>query len=204
MHRRHFLLALATLLISPRAFSDMILHGSSAEDGQRNRRAWLNVTTKLTGLRLAKPNEQIQFVVFFDPNCPACADFWQWFSQHSPRQYSSLWIPVAYMNVLSTAKSIALLRAIDPYAAMAQNYKDFNRQLRQGHIVPAENISLKETAAVQRNTRYWNEQMFGMTPLVLYRKNDGTYWQQLGFYAPTMETVFANLAPANLTTYSAK
>jgi protein-disulfide isomerase len=131
MHRRHFLLALTALFISPSAFAEKILHGSSAEDGQRDRQAWLNVTTKLKGLRLAKPNDQIQFVVFFDPNCPACADFWQWFNQQTPRELASLWIPVAYMNQLSTAKSVALLRTTDPYAAMAQNYKDFNRQLRQ-------------------------------------------------------------------------
>ena len=55
--------------------------------------------------------------VFFDPQCPHCAELWQ-AAKPLKSQARFVWIPVGVMNEASTAQGAALLAAPDPVAAM--------------------------------------------------------------------------------------
>ena len=183
-----------------------ILRGPSAKmHAQRDRAVWL-AAQRLAGVRLAQPGDQIQVIFFIDLNCPACAELWKWFDTPERRRWATQWIPVAYMNKSSEGRAIALLRASDPYAALAKNYgSGFNRKARQGALAEASSPALQEQTAIQRSTRIWRGALFGTTPLTLYRNNDSTYWQLLGLFPePEMSGYFTKLAPSRLEAYQAE
>lgn len=201
MNRRHFLLSIATLLATQNAVGDEILKGNSAKSGERDRAVWLTAN-KLKGLRLAKQAEQIQIIFFVDPNCPACAALWQWFDTQPPRNIASLWVPVSYMSKSSATRSVALLREENAYAALVKNYANFDRANRLGGIAPAEEVALQEQSNIRRNTYYWAQQLFGATPLMLYRTNGGKYMQVIGLLPETeRNNMLQELAPMALDDY---
>jgi hypothetical protein len=207
LNRRRFLstiLPALTLLTAP-ALRAEILHGQNAKmHGQRDRALWL-AAQQLKGVRLAKPGDQIQVVFFIDLNCPACANLWRWFNTPGRRQWATLWIPVAYMNKTSIGRAAALLRAPDPYAALAQNFgPGFDQDRRIGALPEGDELTLDERLTIRANTAFWNG-IFPSTPLTLYRTADGKYWQLLGFFPePKMSAYFAQLAPARLDAYPVK
>lgn len=208
LNRRLFLRALLpalTLLAAP-ALRAEILKGPSAKmHGQRDRAVW-QAANRLTGVTLAKPGDQIQVVFFVDLNCPACAELWRWFNTPERRKWATRWVPVAYMNSTSRDRAIALLRAADPYVALAQNYgSGFEFDARIGALPVAASSSLKEQSALRANTRFWHGALFGTTPLSIYRNNDGTYWQLLGLFADEeMNRYFSSLGKAMLEPYSTR
>ncbi len=205
MTRRQFLATTAMALVSP-ALRAEILRGPSAKmHAQRDRAVWL-AAQRLAGVRLAAPGDLIQAIFFIDLNCPACAELWKWFDTPERRRWATLWIPVAYMNRSSEGRAIALLRASDPYAALAKNYgSGFDYKARQGALAEASSPALQEQTAIQRSTRIWRGALFGTTPLTLYRNNDSTYWQLLGLFPETeMSGYFTKLAPSRLEAYQAE
>lgn len=200
MNRRHFLVSSLALLPAMPVWAEM-LKGRTPLTGQREQSVWLTAL-KLGGLRLAKPDDQIQIIFFIDPNCPACAKLWTWFDTSPRRNLASLWIPVAYMRETSEARAIALLRAPDPYAALAQNFRTFDHATWQGAIPPAGDATLVEQSSIRRNTRFWDQALFGATPLILYRAKEGGIWQYVGLpEAPEMEMLLTRIAPARLEVY---
>lgn len=206
MNRRHFLSTIlpALSLVAASSLRAEILRGPSAKmHGQRDRAAW-NAAQRLRGVRLAKPDEQIQVIFFVDLNCPACANLWRWFDTPERRRWATLWIPIAYMNKTSAGRAAALLRAADPYAALAQNYgAGFDHDARIGVLPEAITPALQEQSSIRNNTRHWKNALFALTPLMLYRNADGTYWQLLGLLPePGMSGYFSKLAPARLATFT--
>lgn len=200
--RRQFFATAALALLSPALRAEILTGQSAKMHGQRDRALWL-ATQRLKGVRLAKPGDQIQAVFFIDLNCPACAELWKWFDTPERCQWATLWIPVAYMNKTSVGRAAALLRAPDPYAALAQNFgPGFDQRRRIGALVEADAPTLDERSAIRANTQFWND-IFPSTPLILYRNADGTYWQLLGLFPePKMSGYFTQLAPARLSVYT--
>lgn len=194
MNRRDFL-SLTSILF-------MVGHNRLAqaqpEGAQQVTQSIWQTAQQLRGLRLAKPGELLQIIFFIDPNCPACAKLWQWFDTTPQRHLASGWVPVAYMKPTSAARSIALLRATEPYAALARNYAAFDYATWQGGIPPAENITAQEQRKLQRNTAFWTS-LFGATPLMLYRTRNAGIWQQIGLPPESrMNDIVTELAPAQL------
>ncbi|MFN3751608.1 MAG: hypothetical protein ACK4SR_09555 [Thiobacillus sp.] len=201
MNRRLFLGALA--LGSAFPSTAKMLTGESPLEGERPLSTWL-AAQKLAALKLANADELIQIIFFIDPNCPACASLWAWFDTTLRRNLASLWVPVAYMRPSSEARAVALLRAADPHAALAHNYgKGFDHQSWEGAIEPARNISPAEQARLKSNRRFWAD-LFGATPLVLYRQADGTVWQTVGLPPGGFDTLLPRLAAPKLQTYPAR
>jgi thiol:disulfide interchange protein DsbG len=202
MNRRHFLATTTLALLSPALRAEILTGQSAKMHGQRDRALWL-AAQRLTGVRLARPGDQIQVVFFIDLNCPACAQLWRWFNTPGRRQWATLWIPVAYMNKTSVGRATALLRAPDPYAALAHNFgPGFDQDRRIGALAEADAPTLGERSRIRANTRFWNG-IFPSTPLILYRNADGTYWQLLGLYPePEMSGYFTQLAPTRLSIYT--
>lgn len=208
MNRRRFLATsistLPLLVASPAALAEILKGRDASMHGQRDRALWL-AAQRLKGVRLAKPGDQIQVIFFIDLNCPACANLWRWFNAPARRQWATYWIPVAYMNKTSTGRAAALLRAPDPYAALAQNFgPGFDQDRRIGALAEADAPTLDERSAIRANTGFWNG-IFPSTPLMLYRTADGKYWQLLGLFPePKMSAYFSQLAPAKLDAYPIK
>lgn len=208
MNRRDFLSVSAsalTLFAAPTLRADILKGRDATMHGQRDRSVW-QAANRLTGVTLAKPGDQIQVVFFVDLNCPACAELWRWFDTPERRKWATRWVPVAYMNSTSRDRAIALLRATDPYAALAQNYgSGFELDARIGALPVAASLSLKERSALRANTRFWHGALFGTTPLSIYRNNDGTYWQLLGMFAEEeMNRYFSSLGKAMLEPYTSR
>lgn len=202
--RRHFLATTAMALVSPALRAEILTGQNATMHGQRDRALWL-AAQRLKGVRLTRPGDQIQAIFFIDLNCPACAHLWRWFNTPERRQWATLWIPVAYMNKTSAGRAAALLRAPDPYAALAQNFgPGFDQGRRIGALAEADAPTLDERSAIRANTRFWNG-IFPSTPLTLYRNANGTYWQLLGLFPePKMSAYFTQLAPARLESYPAR
>lgn len=202
--RRQFFATTALALLSPDLRAEILTGQNPKMHGQRSRADW-QAALRLAGARLARPGDLIQVVFFIDLNCPACAQLWRWFNAVGQRQWATLWIPVAYMNKTSIGRAIALLRAPDPYAALAQNFgPGFDQNSRIGALAEAAALTLDERSAIRANTGFWNG-IFPSTPLTLYRTADGKYWQLLGLFPePKMSVHFAQLAPARLDTYPVK
>jgi hypothetical protein len=201
MNRRFFLTLLASSLSLKSILAGEILRGSSAKvSGERERKIW-QYAEKLKGLRLAKPNEFIQTIVFFDPNCPACRDLWNWFDGENLRGIATLWVPVVHMNKSSMGMSINMLRFVDAYKALSNNFSHFDPSINKGATVEAQHQQLREQAEIRNNNRFWSEMLFSSTPLMLYRKRDGTYWQEIGFSPKRMAEIMGTLAPSQLSSY---
>lgn len=202
MSRRVFLSAFTLGLIAPSALADILTGQSARMHGQRDRTLWLAAQQRV-GVRLAEPDDQIQAVFFIDLNCPACAHLWRWFDSPARRQWTTLWIPVAYMNKTSVGRATALLHASDPYAALTQNYgPGFDYRRRIGALAEADTPTLVERSAIRANTGFWNG-IFPSTPLILYRNADGTYWQLLGLLPEAkMNGYFTQLGSARLRAYT--
>lgn len=200
--RRTFLAASTLSMIAPASLAGMLSGPNPTRHGQRSRDVWLGAIS-LAGARVGHTAGNIQTVFFVDLNCPACVQLWKWFDVPERQDWATLWVPVSYMHGTSAAKGIALLRTANPRDALAQNYgEQFDRQTRNGGLGPAVDPTLAELSAIGTNTRFWRTSLFEATPMTLYRRRDGTYWQLLGqLPEPEMSKTFDTLAPASLSVF---
>lgn len=154
---------------------------------------------------MGRADGDIQVVFFVDLNCPACVQLWRWFDTPERRQWATLWVPVSYMHRSSMGRGIALLRSAQPAAALEENYGEgFDPHTRTGGLAAVEDAALAELSAIRASTRFWRTSLFEATPMALYRRRDGTYWQLLGHLPePQMSVVFAELASAVLSVFEA-
>lgn len=101
--------------------------------------------------------------VFFDPQCPHCAELWKQAKPLYP-QTRFIWVPVALMNEASLAQGAALLAAPDPVAAMDQH--EASMSAKQGGIqgVGAQD---EQKAQVKANTALFNSFGFNSIPTIV-------------------------------------
>ena len=101
--------------------------------------------------------------VFFDPQCPHCAELWL-AAKPLKSQARFIWIPVALMNKASEAQGAALLAAPDPVAAMDAH--ETSMRAKQGGIdgvsAPAD-----QKAVVMANTKLMNRYGFNSIPTIV-------------------------------------
>ena len=114
-----------------------------------------------------------QMLVFFDPNCPACARLWPRVRPQM-RQLRLRWIPVAWARPDSLGVAAALLEAPDPAAALARNEQGFDAAQGHGARMAAYTVAPATRAAVARNTALWRDQI-GMLPTLMYRDATGVH-----------------------------
>lgn len=58
--------------------------------------------------------------IFFDPQCPHCAELWNSVAQVGSR-FKSVWMPVAFLAKISLQQGAAILSAADPSAVMVEH-----------------------------------------------------------------------------------
>ncbi|MEO7548048.1 MAG: thioredoxin domain-containing protein, partial [Ramlibacter sp.] len=98
--------------------------------------------------------------VFFDPQCPHCAELWL-AAKPLKSQARFIWIPVALMNKASESQGAALLAAPDPVAAMDQH--ETSLQAKQGGMAVSGEFK-EQRAQVAANTQLMNRFGFASVP----------------------------------------
>ncbi|MEP6825718.1 MAG: thioredoxin domain-containing protein [Ramlibacter sp.] len=101
--------------------------------------------------------------VFFDPQCPHCAELWL-AAKPLKSQARFIWIPVALMNKASESQGAALLAAPDPVAAMDQH--EASMRAKQGGIDGA-SAPADQKAQVMANTKLMNRFGFNSIPTIV-------------------------------------
>jgi thiol:disulfide interchange protein DsbG len=144
----------------------------------------------------------IHMIVFFDPNCPWCAQLWKTlYATTPPSPHASAWIPIAYLNESSSGKALAIQRAADPGKALADNFERFDPVARSGGIEPAGDPSPRERERQQNSNSAW-QSLFPASPLMVYRSQDGETYVQVGMPdADDFAALVAELPPGKLSTY---
>ncbi|RZL11309.1 MAG: DsbC family protein [Rubrivivax sp.] len=119
--------------------------------------------------------------VFFDPNCPHCAELWN-ASKPLAGKLKMVWIPVALLGKTSAPLGATLLSAPDPAAAMAEHERSL--LARQGGIVANTAASGDVLAKVQANTELFQRLKADSVPLIVFRNaRTGAHGQHAGSLA---------------------
>ncbi len=107
--------------------------------------------------------------VFFDPNCIYCNMLWkQTRTAVKAGQLRISWVPVAILKKTSMGRSVAILAAQDPVAALRDDEAHFNHQTEQGAI-PIDTGDPAVRAKVNANTAFFVANNMRGTPTLVYR-----------------------------------
>lgn len=139
---------------------------------------------------------QTNAYVFFDPQCPHCAELWA-NAQPLYNQIKMKWMPVAFINAKSKTQAGMLLEAQNPVELMTK-YESQMAASKNSNVLDGSPRS-ETLEAVERNTEAWKNSGAQSVPTILYRdpKNPGKVSMVTGS-APT-ESIAALLgvtAPA--------
>lgn len=103
--------------------------------------------------------------VFFDPQCPHCARFWNE-TKSLAGQARFTWIPVNLMNRASIAQGATILAAESPLQAMEEHETAFTASGGRGGI-SAGDVPAQFKAAVTKNTRLFESFDLRGVPLIV-------------------------------------
>lgn len=101
--------------------------------------------------------------VFFDPQCPHCAQLWQ-AAKPLKSQAKFVWIPVGLINKTSEAQGATLLASKDPVAAMDQHEASI---LAKGGGISASGDIEPLKASIAKNTAMFNRFGFASVPTIV-------------------------------------
>ena len=87
--------------------------------------------------------------VFFDPQCPHCANLWK-ASLPLQKSVKFVWIPVALINATSLAQGGALLSAVNPVDAMTEH--ESSLLAGKGGISASASLPPELEQAIKKNT----------------------------------------------------
>lgn len=115
---------------------------------------------------------QTNAYVFFDPQCPHCAELWA-NAQPLHQQVKMKWIPVAFINAKSKTQAGVLLEAQNPVELMAKYETEMKASKNSAVLNGSPRADTLEE--VERNTQAWKNSGSESVPTILYRdpKNPG-------------------------------
>jgi thiol:disulfide interchange protein DsbG len=138
--------------------------------------------------------------VFFDVNCPHCAELWV--AKVGAKNFNEVpmvWVPVTFMSKTSLNKAAHVLRQ-NNVAGLAQNFEQFNHNARLGAAPEAEPTDA-ERLALKRSTDLWKK-LGGGTPMMVYRAKTGQIEKAMGVLPePFLENMVNRMGSATLSTY---
>lgn len=187
MQRRDAILTtLATLALAACSKNDNAPAGASATGAPAappvNAQTAYAQASKGSGFAIGQLMAADPVLVFFDPQCPHCAELWK-ASQPLLPKIRMVWMPVGFLRGASEAQGATILGAPEPAVTMAAHEALLSS--RQGGLTvtgtpPAENI-----AKVKANTELLNKLGADSVPYILYRnRQNGAY----GTHAGTLQT----------------
>jgi thiol:disulfide interchange protein DsbG len=101
--------------------------------------------------------------VFFDPQCPHCAQLWQT-AKPLKSQTKFVWIPIRLLNDTSEAQGAAILAAKDPAQAMDEH--ETSMAAKTGGISAMGDIAAQRSI-VKKNTELFNRLGFASVPSIV-------------------------------------
>lgn len=115
---------------------------------------------------------QTNAYVFFDPQCPHCAELWL-NAQPLHQQVKMKWIPVAFINAQSKTQAGVLLEAQNPVELMTKYETEMKASKNSAALNGSPRAETLED--VERNTQAWKNSGAQSVPAILYRdpKNPG-------------------------------
>jgi len=117
-------------------------------------------------------------LVFFDPQCPHCAELWKAVQPLLPK-LRMVWMPVGFMRSTSTPQGALLLAAKDPAATMTEHEALLAN--RQGGLpVPAQ-VPEDQLAKVKANTELLGKLGADSVPFIVFKnRQTGAYGSHAG------------------------
>lgn len=163
--------------ISIRMFSALLilllLGGCSKEDGTPAAASGPNraptveiVAAEAKGFTVGAMMAANPVYVFFDPQCPHCAQLWN-ASQPLQKKVRFVWIPVGLLNASSSTQGAALLSAGDPARLMSEH--EASMLAGTGGISASSNVTPEVEQAIKSNTRLFNNLGIEGVPFVIAR-----------------------------------
>lgn len=182
---------------------------------------WQEVRT-LTSISSDPDDKHAKLYVFFDPNCPVCAEIFgvkrsqthqeraivikALVSRQKPIESifaampAANWIPVNHMKAASLGMDANLLRSAN-FTSIIDNFKDFDFEQRIG-ATAAIAPTAQEQTQIAKNTLVWKT-LGGGTPLFVFQDKQGNYMRFIGV-APflQMNQLFDQVKNSKLKPYS--
>lgn len=120
--------------------------------------------------------------ILVEPNCIACHMLYKELKPMiTSGQLAVRWIFVAFMKPQSEAMAAAILQAKSPDKAFAYDEAKFKVQTETGGITPAKSISASTKTKLKQNMAFMTKYRFIGTPVVSFKKSDGSYGLVRGF-----------------------
>lgn len=132
-------------------------HGAETTRAPASRVDWTAMevfwtrSTKLRGIYTGPADSHKHMLVYFDPNCPACAKQWSILLPYI-NQVRVQWIPIAYMSKTSLRRAAAILASPDPADALANNERNYDSDKNVGGYAVPETLPEWALKAVKMNT----------------------------------------------------
>jgi len=121
------------------------------------------ITAEAKGFTVGAPMSSHTVYVFFDAQCPHCAELWDAAKPLIP-QAKFVWIPVGLLNQASTEQGAALLASSDPVTAMDAH--EASMRAHQGGIKASGDIDAQR-AEVKKNTDLMTRFGFSSIPTIV-------------------------------------
>ncbi|MGH8822022.1 MAG: thioredoxin domain-containing protein [Rhodoferax sp.] len=121
------------------------------------------ITAGATGFTVGEPMAAHTVYVFFDAECPHCADLWE-AAKPLKSEAKFVWIPVGVLNKASTEQGAALLASTDPATAMDAH--EASMSAHQGGIVVSGDLDAQR-AEVKKNTELLTRFGFDAIPTII-------------------------------------
>lgn len=119
--------------------------------------------------------------VIADPNCTYCHKLYQ---ETRPLvkngDLAIRWIWVGFLKQSSPGIAQAILAAKDPQQAMQQNESGFDEPKEQGGLAPLATADKTVLEKYNKNMNFMNKYQFPVTPIILYKTQDGQIMSKFG------------------------
>jgi thiol:disulfide interchange protein DsbG len=134
--------------------------------------------SRATGFTVGQTMAADAVIVFFDPQCPHCADLWT-ASQPVLGKLKMTWVPVGFLRQTSAPQGALILSAKNPAATMTEHEALLTS--RQGGLPVPADVDANTVTKVKANTELLQKLGADSVPFILYKnRRTGTYGSHAG------------------------
>lgn len=178
MKRRPLLAALALAGLAACSKKEPDAPAAPAAAAVDAQKAYADAQAGGTGFAVGPLMAADPVLVFFDPQCPHCAELWN-ASQPLLGKLRMVWMPVGILRQTSAPQGVLILSAQDPAAAMSEHEALLAN--RQGGLPVPEKVPEDLLVKVKANTELMTKMGADSVPFILYRnRQTGAYGSHAG------------------------